>query len=213
MGTKQQHVWSSSFGDDYTKRCLRTPEQLDEVYAALYGPTRSSLNEEFLSRMPGAASFLEVGCNIGNQLGLLARAGKADLTGMDIQFEALRHAAASEPSLKLVAAGAPALPFKESAFDVVFTSGVLIHIPPEHLKSLMMEMLRCSRRYIWGFEYYAPELTSLNYRGRRDMLWKGDYAAMFLALPARLRLVARRMIPYLDVETGKSDCMYLLEKY
>jgi pseudaminic acid biosynthesis-associated methylase len=213
MAPKQQHVWSSSFGNDYTKRCQRTPQQLDEVYTTLYGSTRSSLNEEFLSKMSGAVSFLEVGCNIGNQLELLVKAGIGDLTGMDIQFEALRYAASSGSSLKLVTAGAPALPFKEGAFDVVFTSGVLIHIPPEHLKSLMMEMLRCSRRYIWGFEYYAPELTPLSYRGESDMLWKGDYATMFLALPARLRLVAKRMIPYCDVEVGKSDCMYLLEKY
>lgn len=212
MPTPQQKKWYDSFGKTYTQRCLRTPEQLDEVYTQLYGRTRSSLNDEFLALMSGATSFLEVGCNIGNQLRLLGRAGVNNLTGMDIQFECLTHAANADAGLNLVSAGAPALPFRDRSFDVVFTSGVLIHIPPQHLEPLMREMIRCSRRFIWGFEYYAPELTPLTYHGEKDMLWKADYARIFEELPGQLRLLKKLMVPYQSVEIGKSDCMYLLER-
>ena len=39
---------------------------------------------------------------------------------------------------------------------------------------------RCSKKYIWGFEYYAEKITAINYRGHENYLWKADYASLFM---------------------------------
>ncbi|MFC7668501.1 pseudaminic acid biosynthesis-associated methylase [Hymenobacter humi] len=105
------------------------------------------------------------------------------------------------------------LPFKDNYFDVVCTNGVLIHIAPEHLPRIMGEMVRCSGRYIMGYEYYAPETTPIKYRGNEGFLWKTDFAQVFLNNFPELRLVKQKLYPYInDAERGNQDVVYLLEK-
>jgi len=41
------------------------------------------------------------------------------------------------------------IPFKDGYFDMVFTSGVLIHISPGNINRVLDEIYRCSREYIW----------------------------------------------------------------
>ena len=105
------------------------------------------------------------------------------------------------------------LPFKNNYFDVTCTNGVLIHIAPEDLPLIMSEMVRCSGRYIMGYEYYAPETTPIKYRGNQGFLWKTDFAQVFLDNFPELRLVKQQLYPYInDAERGNQDVVYLLEK-
>ena len=77
----------------------------------------------------------------------------------------------------------------------------------------MGEMVRCSRRLIWGYEYYNDQLTEIRYRGNEGFLWKADYAALFEQHFPQLHLVKRELFPYVDAaEQGNVDSMYLLEK-
>lgn len=66
------------------------------------------------------------------------------------------------------------LPFSDACFDLVFTSGVLVHVPLESLPLVMSEIYRVSRRYILAIEYFAEEETIIDYRGYDDLLWKRD---------------------------------------
>ncbi|HPO10199.1 MAG TPA: methyltransferase type 11, partial [bacterium] len=95
-------------------------------------------------------------------------------------------------------------------FDLVFTSGVLIHLAPADLNRALDEIHRCAGRWIWGFEYFAETHTSIPYRGRDDLLWKGDFARLYLDRFADLRTVRERRIPYL--ESGNIDTMFLLAR-
>ena len=64
-----------------------------------------------------------------------------------------------------------------------------------------------------GFEYYAKELTEINYRSHDDYLWKADYSSIFLDNFSNLRLVRKDIYPYISEQNkGNEDCMYLLEK-
>ena len=103
------------------------------------------------------------------------------------------------------------IPFKDGFFDVVFTNNVLIHIPPDKLPGVFDEMYRVSRKYIWGFEYFAPEVTEIPYRGQRDLLWKADYGRMFRERFPDLRVVREQIFDCLD-EPGTQDKQYLLMK-
>jgi len=72
------------------------------------------------------------------------------------------------------------IPFKDGYFDMVFTSGVLIHISPGNINRVLDEIYRCSREYIWGFEYYADDYTEVNYRGHESLLWKTNFPKLYL---------------------------------
>ncbi len=55
---------------------------------------------------------------------------------------------------------------------------MLIHISPYDLPLALDEIHRSSRTYIWGMEYYAPEVTEVSYRSHSGLLWKMDYAGL-----------------------------------
>src|SRR5439155_17115445 len=84
---------------------------------------------------------LDVGCHDGS--GLIAFAGRARLgVGIDLDLPALRRGVESEPSLRLLAANADALPFSDGAFDCVVFSEVLEHVPVEVEEQCIAELRR-----------------------------------------------------------------------
>jgi pseudaminic acid biosynthesis-associated methylase len=208
--TAQAAVWRSEFGREYSDRNTFSIEQLNQLYEENYGISREQINEKFLSGMPKCASFLEVGCNTGNELLLLQRMGYFNLSGIELQPYALNIARRRIVGVSLTLGSALAIPHENSSFDVVFTSGVLIHISPQDLPRALGEIYRCSKRYIWGFEYYAPELTEIAYRGHSKLLWKMDYAQEYLTQFSDLALVREQRLPYL--RNSNVDSMFLLEK-
>jgi len=208
--TAQMRVWQGEFGRAYTDRNTLEMAELDALWSRNYGVSRSAINQMFLEGIPQSASFLEVGCNVGNQLLLLQAQGYTQLTGIELQSYALAGARSRLKGVALEQGSALALPFEDQAFDVVFTSGVLIHIAPDDLPQAMSEIHRCARHYIWGAEYFSPELTAVNYRGNDDLLWKMDYARKYLTLFDDLELVKERRFQYL--ENDNVDTVFLLKK-
>ena len=61
-------------------------------------------------------------------------------------------------------------------YDLTFTSGVLIHINPDHLNAVYKNLYDHSRRYVLVSEYYNPTPVSISYRGHHDRLFKRDFA-------------------------------------
>jgi pseudaminic acid biosynthesis-associated methylase len=208
--TRQLEAWCSEFGHEYTQRSCLTPEQVDSLWEKNYGSARSELNRDFLAGIPLSSRILEVGCNIGNQLSLLQRAGYSNLYGVDVQDHALEIARSRTPNLNFTQATAFALPYEDRYFDLVFTSGVLIHISPQDLNTALDEIYRCAKSYIWGAEYYASQTTEINYRGHSELLWKMDYARKFLARFDDLELVREQRLPYLN--NPNVDSMFLLRR-
>lgn len=210
MPTDQISEWTGDFGRDYTDRNPRTVDELDALYRAQFGVTRRALNAEFLGDLPRDASILEVGANVGVQLLALSEMGFGRLHGIEIQRYAVAKARRALPQSRLVQASAFALPFGAGAFDMTYTSGVLIHLAPTDLVQALDEIHRTSRRYIWGWEYDAEMHVEIPYRGRGALMWKGPFARMYLERFPDLTLVRERAVPYL--EGGNRDRMYLLEK-
>jgi|SRR5438445_2490344 len=66
------------------------------------------------------------------------------------------------------------------------------------------------RRYVWGLEYYAPQYQEVEYRGHKALLWKTDFAKLYLDAFPDLRLVKQRIFRELD--GPNEDIMFLLEK-
>ncbi|MFZ3277307.1 MAG: hypothetical protein WA182_10430, partial [Candidatus Sulfotelmatobacter sp.] len=63
---------------------------------------------------------------------------------------------------------------------------------------------------IWGLEYYASEVTEVNYRGHDNLLWKMDYGKLYLDRFADLTLDQEQRLPYFN--STNVDTMYLLRR-
>lgn len=209
MPTKEEKFWSSKFGKEYTARNTFNPKELDDLYVKNFGISRSRLNKEFLGNLK-INSVLEIGCNIGNQLVLLQKQGLKNLYGIEIYPEAVEIAKKHTTSINIIQGSVLDLPFKDDFFDLVFTAGVLIHINPHDLKKAMSEICRVSRKYIWGYEYYAPKHIAIDYRGNKNRLWKGDFVNLYLRNFPALEIVKSRRLKYLD--SDNFDEMFLLKK-
>ncbi len=208
--TPQTSQWTGDFGRAYTDRNTLSGKELDSLFESSFGVTRRQLNENFLVDISRDARILEVGCNCGNQLLLLQEMGFTNLWGAEVQSYALESARVRTHGVQLAQASALGLPYEDSYFDLVFTSGVLIHISPADLPRALDEIHRCTKIWIWGLEYYAPEVTQVNYRGHDDLLWKMDYVKRYLDRFGDLELLREQRLPYLN--SSNIDTMYLLKR-
>ncbi len=208
--TEQTIVWKGDFGREYTDRNTLDVEALNQLHRRNYGISKREINASFLRDIPKGAAFLEVGCNAGNQLLLLLEMGFTNLAGVELQPYALEIAQRRLPRVALKSGSALSLPYENFSFDVVFTSGVLIHIGPKDLPRAMDEIYRCSRSYIWGMEYYSADVAEVSYRGHSQLLWKMNYARQYLERFPDLELVREQRLPYL--ENKNVDAVFLLRK-
>lgn len=208
--TKQMEKWSGDFGKEYTDRNVFSLEELDTLYKSKYGVTRTELNQRFLEGMDRSIRVLEVGSNVGNQLLCLQSMGFVNLYGIELQSYAVALSKARTKRINIIEGSAFDIPYKDGYFDLVFTSGVLIHINPSDIVWALREILRCTREYIWGFEYYADEHTEITYRGHKELLWKADYAKLYLAQFEDLKIVKEERLKYLT--SDNVDAMFFLRK-
>lgn len=211
MQTQQMAIWAGDFGAQYTDRNNMSAEELELCYQQDYGITRAAMNTQFLGDLPRDLRILEVGTNIGNQLLVLRGMGFENLVGIELQRYAVGCAKQRTFDCGILQGSIFDIPFKDRYFDLVFTSGVLIHIAPADLPAALSEVVRCTRRYVWGFEYWAPEDTTVTYRGSADLLWKADYAAHYLKQFPDLRMLKERRYPYVR-QPDMTDSMFLLER-
>jgi pseudaminic acid biosynthesis-associated methylase len=208
--TDQTQQWSSAFGKEYTDRNPQTIGAMDKLYKKQFGLTRTELNLMFLSNLDRSIKILEVGSNVGVQLQGLQRNGFENLYGIELQPYAVEVSKQNTKNINLIQGSAFDIPFKNSYFDLVFTSGVLIHINPDDINVAMREIHRCTSEYIWGFEYYADRYSEIPYRGSRNLLWKADFAQLYLDKFEDLKLVKEKRIKYLD--NDNLDSMFLIRK-
>jgi pseudaminic acid biosynthesis-associated methylase len=195
--TPQLALWRSEFGSAYTDRNDHERPERVAAWRRLLGGI-------------APASALEVGCNVGWNLEYLQRLGVAELYGIEPQPGALARARARYPRLRLAQATAFGLPLADRSCDLVFTSGVLIHIAPASLAAALDEIYRVSRRWIAAIEYDAPVEQEIEYRGHAGALWKRDHGALWQARYPELRPVRRIE---LGAELGYDDCTaHLFEK-
>ena len=168
-------MWAGEFGDAYT----------DRNRGAFFG------RRPFWERMCFEHSFrnaLEVGCNVGANLWWLAwLLGSRNVTGVDVNAKALAALRTKLPDVQTQLASAASLPFPDGSFDLVFTVGLLIHIPGESLRQVMSEIVRCSRRYVICVEYESGFHEQVEYRG--TTLYKRRYGSCYHAYFPELKLV------------------------
>lgn len=208
--TEQIKEWTGKFGEEYTDRNTLNLVELDELSHNKTGFSRTEQINEFLSGLE-LNNILEVGSNVGNQLLLLQKNGFKNLNGIEINWYAVEKAKERTKEINIIQGSAFDIPFKDAYFDLIFTSGVLIHISPQDINRVLDEIYRCSKKYIWGSEYFATEYTQVDYRGHDELLWKTNFAELYLDRFPNLQLVKEKKYSYLEDEK-LVDQVFLLKK-
>lgn len=207
---EQIDIWSGKFGDEYIKRNPKNVKEVDELYLKNFGFSRTSLNLEFLGKIPREIRVLEVGCGIGIQLSFLQKMGFKHLVGLDVSSTAIEQAKILTKGIDFLTASTLDIPFKDSWFDLVFTSALLIHQNPRNLPKAIDEIVRVSNSLIWGYEFFSLKPQKIFYREQKNLLWKNNFMSIYLKRCPELKVVNEKRFKYLD--NDNVDCMFLLKK-
>ena len=163
-------LWEGPFGDAYTAR-----NRVDwRARLPFWGR---------IVRATAARVALEVGCNAGWNLLCLRELGVRG-SGVEVNAEAAKEARGH--GFFVWEADAAVCYLLADAADLVFTAGVLIHIPPADLDRAMRSIAHASRRWVLAVEYDAEEEVEVEYRGQRGALWKRPFGRLYQALGLRL---------------------------
>lgn len=163
--TEQEKFWAGKFGDNYIER--NSADQMID--------SRIAMLARMLRAAGSVTSVLELGCNVGLNLVALRRLNPSvKLSGYEI------NKAAAEKARQFDVADIHEFsilePIEKESADLVFTSGVLIHINPDYLENVYENLVRCSNRYVLVAEYFNPSPVQISYRGNENVLFKRDFA-------------------------------------
>ena len=169
--TPQENFWAGEFGSSYIGR------NQDDQCAIAHRVGFWSKIVQHMTFPP--ASVLELGANVGINLDALKILfPHCQLSAVEINADAVQ---VLRQKKYLEVFHDSILSFSSSKqWDVVFTSGVLIHLNPEYLSAVYDLMAKTASRYVVIAEYYNPSPVEVSYRGYSEKLFKRDFAGEFL---------------------------------
>ncbi|NMZ44367.1 pseudaminic acid biosynthesis-associated methylase [Pseudomonas oryzihabitans] len=200
--TAQERFWQGEFGDAYVDRNAGAAAVASSL--AFFGRA--------LARAGGLGSVLELGTNRGlNLQALRALLPQAQLQGVELNGKACALARAL--NVAEIWEGSLFDYPVTAGFDLAFTKGVLIHLPPDLLPAAYDKLYQASRRFILVAEYYNPTPVEVSYRGHAERLFKRDFAGELLDRHADLRLLDYGFVYHRDPLFPADDISwFLLEK-
>lgn len=142
---------------------------------------RTDMWDRILDPMyPVPLSILEVGANVGQNIHALRclLPDETEFAAVEPNANALHELAIA--GIPAINATADDLPFLDDQFDMSFTSGVLIHVPPDQLLRSCSEILRVARHYVVSIEYFSDKPEEIAYRGQSGLLWKRDFGQYWI---------------------------------
>ncbi len=185
MATKQVDLWRSEFGSDYAERGNnRVSTEGQRLLMRDWGKMLTH------AVTPAPQSVLEVGCNIGRNL-LALQHFIGEVHGVEPNPKAC-EIARNHPDLsnaKVSEGHGFDLPYGDASIDLVFTSGVLIHVAPDDLGRMVDEIVRVSRRYVLCLEYFSHQPEAIKYHDMEGFLFKRDFGKFYLERHPGLRVL------------------------
>ena len=177
-------MWRGDFGNDYTERNAATDDNIGsraDMWQRVLRPLSSTLPE----------SCLEVGAHLGINLIALRTLHEIEMWALEPNARARRALVDNGvvPAGRALDGSAENIDLPDKSVDLVFTSGVLIHVEPARLDAAYQEMHRVAHRYILTIEYFAHEPETKTYRDHEGLLFKRDWGALWLDLYPGLTLV------------------------
>jgi len=171
-----------------------------------YWDSRNHLHRSFLVERISKffpSSILEIGCNCGPNLYLLAQKfPRAEIVGVDINPLAVQKGnewfvREGISNVRLLVGKADELSnFQDKSIDILFTDAMLMYIGPNKIMKVMKEMARIARRALILVEWHYFESAGGDPRGLGVYYcgaWKRDYV-MLLRQFAREERIAMTKI-------------------
>lgn len=180
--------------EDYWKTTFN-PKRRKESYFDFYFKDeirKKSLNFRInilLNLNKDVNSFLDVGCGYGAFLyEMYLRNSNLQLGGIDISREAIEFCRGKNPNVCFVNDTFSNINkhFKEKSYDVVYTSGVMIHQAPECLDILIDNIIKIGKKYIVHFEdignnelISGEKIYNPEWRNSKQFLWRNDLVSIY----------------------------------
>jgi pseudaminic acid biosynthesis-associated methylase len=186
-------VWESDWGDSYQQRNASNWQSIKNR-SRLFGDiflAMENANKANPSPQPFPASVIEVGGGCGDNLraiDMIYERSRQPVTLMSCDPNATARAAMTDVA-DVRPGDLSALPYGDDAADLVFTSGVLIHVPPADLDRALSEIYRVSKRWILSIEYYNNVPEEIRYRGNDGMMWRRDWGEAWLEKYPELKCI------------------------
>lgn len=201
--TEQEMFWAGSFGDAYIDRTNNK-----DVFVA-----NLSFFDEILCKTKNVKTILELGANIGMNIQAINNLMPDSKTSaVEINpkaFEQLKSACTGKAYLSSILDIDSKI---KKQYDLVFTKGVLIHINPGRLQKVYDAMYRLSKKYICVAEYYNPTPMTIGYRGKKNALFKRDFAGELLDKYKNLKLIGYGFKYHRDRNCPQDDLTWFLLK-
>jgi pseudaminic acid biosynthesis-associated methylase len=186
-------AWGGGFGDSYQQRNGSNWESIKNR-SRLFGDVFQVMeNANKADPKPKAfpESVIEVGGGCGDNLraiDMIYERSRAPIKLMSCDpNEAARKAMADVATA--IPGDLSALPYGDDAADLVFTSGVLIHVPPADLNRALSEIYRVSKRWLLSIEYYNNVPEEISYRGHKGIMWRRDWGEAWLTQFPELKVL------------------------
>ena len=167
---EQQEFWKESYAEEYIKK-----------NSSYNGKLGIECWKQILKKSEGINSILECGSNVGRNISSLEAiypdAQKSIIEISDQAFEVINKKFNFEYTFNgtILESG-----FPSNYFDLVFTSGVLIHIHPDEVLANMNKMFEYSNKYILVAEYFNRTPVMIEYQGEENKLFKQDFGKLFM---------------------------------
>jgi pseudaminic acid biosynthesis-associated methylase len=205
---QQREFWLGEFGDSYMRR-NNSIEKVNEEYKKETGTTIEHIFQTFFDKIDGKSKILELGCNVGLNLGILQKMGFTNLYGVELNKKALDIAQKNNKNITFINSSIEDFESGET-YDLVYTAGVLIHINPSVLDLIIKKIINLTDRYIFGFEYYSDNLVEIKYRNYANVCWKQNFPLLFKKLSPSLKVIKEEKFHYTNMNLV--DIAYLLQK-
>ena len=172
--TEQQSFWKNTYSKEYIER---NPYSDNHLGLKAWAKMLSKIDDI----EGGLNSFLECGSNIGrniaflNSLYPLAKKSIIEISEDAFKIVTTNFELEHKQNSPIVDAE-----FEKSSFDLVYISGVLIHIHPNDILANMQKMFKWSNKYILINEYFNRTPVMIEYRGEKDRLFKSDFGKTFI---------------------------------
>ena len=169
--SEQENFWATTYATDYIKKNSSFDNQVGaEAWKKMLKGTQGEIK-----------NFLECGCNIGRNIDQIkmvlpeAVPSIIEISEPAFKFVTSQHEFKHAFNVAILDSA-----FDDASFDLVFTTGVLIHINPDQLLQHMEKMFRYSNKYILMGEYFNRTPVSIEYQGEKDKLFKRDFGKLFI---------------------------------
>jgi spore coat polysaccharide biosynthesis protein SpsF len=178
--TEQEIFWQGKFGNDYINRNKKK----------LLIKNNFFFFKKILSKNLKIKSLIEFGPNIGLNIIALKKIFKLNfITGVEIN----KKACVEMKNIKNInIVNNSIINFSSKIkYDLVLLKGVLIHVNPNKLKRIYKIIYKSCKPsgHILFAEYYNPYPTMMIYRGKRNKLFKRDFAGEFVSLFKKAKII------------------------